>query len=312
MTDFFRQRVILAKPETVYGTDSVPTGAANAIQCSEPTVQPLNANVQSRDLLFPTLGRSPDILVGKHAIVSFAVEMAGAGGAGTIPPYGPLLRACSMTETVNATVSVVYDPVTNGSDSVTIYFHAGSNLHSLVGARGNVEVQMPNNGVPRLLFTFTGLFVTPTAAAQPTADFSGFRDPLTVSNANTPTFSLHGFAGIMESFNANLGNSVVHRDRVNSESVVVPTREASGSVSIESPAIATKDYFAAAGGNPPTLGALSIVHGGVAGDIFEIGAPNVQILNPTYSDSDGVMMLNMDLGFTRGAAGDDELQLTVR
>ena len=312
MTDFFRQRVILAKPEMVYGTDSVPTGAANAIQCSEPTIQPLNANVQSRDLLYPTLGASPDILVGKHVIVSFAVEMAGAGAAGDVPAYGPLLRACAMAETITALTDVTYDPVTNGADSVSLYFHAGSNLHRLLGARGNVEARMPNNGVPNLFFTFTGLFVAPTAAAQPTADFSSFRDPLTVSNANTPDFILHGFNAIMESFNANLGNQVVHRDRVNSESVLIPNRIGNGSVSIESPSIATKDYFLAAGGATPTLGPLSMVHGNAAGDIFEIGAPQVQVLNPTYGDSDGVMMLNMDLGFKRGAAGDDELRFVVR
>ena len=312
MTDFFRQRVVLAKAETVYGTDPVPTGAADAILCSEPTVTPLNANQQNRDLLYPTLGRSPDILVGKHVIVSFAVEMAGAGAAGTVPAYGALLRACGFAETVNALTDVQYDPATGGSDSVAIYFHAGGTRHALLGARGNVEARMPNNGVPNLLFTFTGLFVAPVAAAQPTADFSGFRDPLTVSNANTPDFNLHGFAAIMESFNANVGNAVVHRDRVNSESVLITGRQGAGSVSIESPAIGTKDYFAAAAGEPPTLGALQMIHGTAAGDIFEITAPAVQLSNPTYADSDGVMMLNMDLGFTRGPAGDDEIKFTVR
>ena len=42
-TRYIRQTVILAKIETVSGTDAVPTGAANALLISNMNITPLEA-----------------------------------------------------------------------------------------------------------------------------------------------------------------------------------------------------------------------------------------------------------------------------
>lgn len=95
----WRKKAILAKIESVYGTDPTPTGAANAILALDVDVTPLQAEPLRRGILRPFLGQTPAVLVGLHAQLSFGIEFAGSGAAGTAPKYGPLLRSAAMAET---------------------------------------------------------------------------------------------------------------------------------------------------------------------------------------------------------------------
>ena len=60
---------------------------------------------------------------------------------------------------------------------------------------------------------------------------------------------------------------------------------------IEAPALGDKDYFAAAASQAG--GTALISHGSTLGNIVTIGMPNINLGAPTYSDSDGVLMLNL-------------------
>lgn len=95
----FRKKIILVKPEGTYAVDAVPTGAANAILALDVEVQPLNGEALRRGVVKPYLGQVPALMVGLHSKISFGIEFAGSGVAGTPPKYGPLLRACAMAET---------------------------------------------------------------------------------------------------------------------------------------------------------------------------------------------------------------------
>ena len=48
-----RRRLILAKIESTYGTDSSPTGSSNAILVRNLEIQPLVAETVNRDLVRP-------------------------------------------------------------------------------------------------------------------------------------------------------------------------------------------------------------------------------------------------------------------
>lgn len=214
-----------------------------------------------------------------------------------------------MAETINIGVDVQYDPVSSGEESVSMYFYMDGILHKLIGSRGNIKISARANENPMLTFSFIGLFVDPTDAANPTLTLTGWTAPIAVNKANTPTFTLHTFAAVMASLELDLGNVMAHRDLVNSESVQIVDANGSGAVSIEAPALATKDFFAIA--KAGTLGALQLIHGTVAGNIVQVDAPKVQVGAPGYGDSDGVAMLNMGLTVTPDA-GDDELKITVK
>lgn len=304
----FRKRVILWKIEGTEGVDASPTGGANAIRCSEPTIVPRAGGYADRNTVRETLGAFTQVPVDTHVTVEFGVEIAGSGAAGTAPAWGPVLRSCGMAETVNAGVSVVYDPVSEGEESGTGYFHADPTLHKLLGAKGNPRLVFPANDFPHFMFPMTGLFVAPAASALPTPDYTPFIDGLPISKVNTPTFTLHGFAAVLESLELDFGNVVQHRDRPNSKQVKFLDRQITGTVSFEAPALATKNFFAIA--EAGTLGTMQLIHGTAAGNIFQADATKVQVTNPRYVNSDGLQLLQLDLRLTPDA-GDDEISITL-
>ena len=119
-----RRRTILAKIETTYGTDPIPTGAANAMLVRNLNPVPQNVNLVSRDMIRPYFGNSDKLPGTLYAGIDFEVELAGSGTAGTAPAWGVLMRACGFSETLNAT------PITGtaqaGGSTTTIKLAAGA------------------------------------------------------------------------------------------------------------------------------------------------------------------------------------------
>lgn len=411
----FRKKVVLAKIEGGgYGVDATPDGSTNAILAQDVEIQPLEAESLRRGIVKPFLGQVPSVLVGIHARLSFGVEFAGSGTAGTAPKYGPLLRACAMAETaitgtatiqnspatgsgsptgtftytkgdaytghLNRTVTltcttaggsgvaaftvaapatgnmaaynqtgvvmtdsvafalpnsativptvgtnfaendaytialtpprVEYDPVSEGEESATVYFNIDGQLHKMLGCRGNVRAAIASRGYPRLNFELMGLFVDPAASALPTADYSGFRDPKPANKANTIAFTLHSYAAALHSLDIDLGNQTRYRGLVNAEEIGFPDRAATGRVTIDAPALGTKDFFAIA--KAGTRSTLQYIHGTTGGDVVQIDAPEVEIGAPRYGNDEGTTTLEMELAPIPTDAGDDEIKLTVK
>lgn len=407
----FRDKTLLAKIETTYGTDAAPTGAANAIQVMDLAIVPQDGETVTHDYVRPDLGARPQIPVNTHVSLEFSVSAAGSGTAGTAPGYGALLRGSGMAEVISAAAStqaspalsvgtptgtftytagsaftgsvprtvtltcttgggsgvaaftvsapqagahaatsqagvvmtdaapltlangativptvgtsfvsgdtytlllqpahVTYQPVGSGEESLTLYFNLGGNRHKVLGARGSVAGEFQAGQLPRFRFKFLGLYVGPDASAQPTVVLTPFKQPLPVNNANTPDFSLHGYAGVVKALTLDLGVQTKHRDFINSASVVIADRQGSGSVSMEAPAIGTKDFFSTA--LNATLGPLSLVHGITAGNIVALTAPKVQVIKPRYGDDQGIAVLEMDLVPTPDD-GNDEFVITL-
>lgn len=303
-----RKSAILAKIETVYGTDSVPTGAANAILVENLSVTPLKQDLVERKGIQAYFGNRQSIEAGAAVEVGFDVEIAGSGAAGTAPAYAPLLRMCGMAETIVAVTSAAYNPISAAFEAGTIYFHADGILHKALGCRGSVSLKLNAKVIPVYSFKFTGLYSPVTDVALPAQTLTAFQTPLTVNNTNTTGFAIHGYAGVLSDFTADLGNTVVHRQVVGSESVLITDRNVTGKLTIEAVLVATKDFFGIA--KACTLAALTITHGTVAGNKVKIDAAKVQLMNPSYSEQDGVKMLNLDLKFVPGATGNDDITIT--
>lgn len=309
----FRKLAVLAKIETVYGTDPTPTGAANAMLVRNAQINPLSVEAQARDLQRPYLGNSEDIVGAFFGSMSFEVEAAGGGAAGTAPKYGPLLRACGMAQVVNAGVSVVYTPVSSAFESLTMYFNLDGVLHKFTGARGSVSFRGTNREATLWSFNFTGLFKPVVDAALPTVDYSGFIKPLALNTANTPTFTLHGVSGasaVLRSISIDLANQVNYRNLVNSELVQILDRKPVGTIELEATDMATKNWWNVV--RDSTTGTMQLVHGTAAGNIVEITAPAVQITAPTYSDFEGAAMMSGGLKLQPTSAGNDEIAIIVR
>lgn len=302
-----RKRLILAKSETTYGTDSTPAGA-DAVLVRNLEITPLEADTVSRDLIRPYLGNSEQLLANTRVSITFQVELAGSGTAGTAPKYGSILKACGLSETVVATTSVTYAPVSTSFSSATIYFNNDGVLHKATGCRGSFSITCNLNEIPTIDFTMTGIYNAPTDTAAPSVTYSAQATPLIFKEGNTSEFSLLSYSGCLMNVNFDMANEVIHRELVGcSKQVLITNRAPAGEVVIEAPTLATKDFFTIANNN--TTGVLTFKHGTTAGNIVTFTAQKVDIGQPTYSDSDGIQMLNLPYVAIPTSAGNDEVGL---
>lgn len=304
-----RKRMILAKIEATYGTDSTPL-AANAILVSNLNITPVEQESDTREIIRPSLGDKEIVVALNRVVVEFDCELVGSGSAGTAPGYGALLRACGLSETIVASTSVTYAPVSSSFESATIYIGVDGVQHKVLGARGTFSIDMSAKQIPTIKFKMTGLMGTVTDTALVTPTFTGFGTPLVVNNTNSTGFALHGFSGVMSALSVDLGVDVNHRSLVGaSEYIQITNRDVTGQITIEAPTIASKDFFTIA--KTAASGALTLTHGTVAGNKCKIDGVKVQISQPQYTDMDGVQMLQMAMNFRPNAAGgNDELTLT--
>ena len=304
-----RKTIIVAATESTYGTDATPAGS-NAILVTEPTITPLSGNTVERNNARPYFGGNQAIHVGSHVMVSFKVEIAGHATEDTAPNWGYLLEACAFVETINTGTDIDYDVTSTESsmESLTLYFFRDGQKHAMTGARGTVTLEFNKQQLPYFNFSFTGLWVDPASVADPTPVFTGWVEPIPVSNVNTPTASVHGYDVILESLTIDLANNVIHDDRPNEEAVKIVDRLTTGSISFIAPTLTAKNFFTIAKAN--TLGALSLVHGTVDGNIVTLSAANMHIIQPTYADVNGETVINANLAFIPSSSGDDEIQIT--
>jgi hypothetical protein len=305
-----RKRVILSKLETVYGTDPVPTGAANAIQVKSINVTPMETTLVQRDLIRQYMGNSESLAGAVYGKLEIEVELSGSGTGGTAPGFGQLLRACGMAETIVAGTSVAYSPVSGGFESVTNYFNQDGVLHKMTGSRGSWSLAFSAQGIPMLKFAFQGLYVPVADASPPTGVvYTTFALPLVVNNINTTAMSLQGYAGlVLSDLSIDVANAVTFRSLPGgTEQVMITDRKPAGSITFEATTVAQKDWWTAA--RNAVTGPLTLTHGLVAGNKVKIDAPKAQITAPNYADKDGIAMIQANLVLVPNT-GNDELTLT--
>lgn len=271
----WRSKILLAAIEDTYGVDQSPTGAANGILATEVSLSPMEGNDVDRDLELPYLGADGTIPTELHAKLSFNVELQPSGTVGTVPAWGVLLRGCGVAETVDAGVSVIYNPVTDDHESLSIHLYIGATRYVLRGTRGNCTFRINAQGIPYLEFEFTGLFTLPSEQTRPTPDLTNFKDPTVATMANTPTFTIAGTSFVMRSFMLNMGNVVENRFLIGSESILITDRSEAIETTVEAQPLTSFDPFALA--QAMTKVPLVLTHGKTAGNIATISAPTSQM-----------------------------------
>lgn len=301
--------VTLFKLEASYGTDAAPTGV-DALVTSQVKMTPFQAQGVSRDLDKPAGGSDLQLQVGVQTAITFRTELVGSGTLGTAPAFGKLFKACRCKETIVAATSVTYGP-DKSSSSATIYFFLDGNKHALVGARGTFRLGVDTQNIPYIEWTFTGLYVPPSALAAPVAltGWDAFQIPEPVSFENTPIPTLHGYTAGFVAFSFDAGVQISVANDPGHREVRAPNHAATGQITMFAPLLSDKDYFAIA--KAQTLGTMKVEHGTTAGKkwFFEAAEDTVQITNPDYADSEGRATLVAGLNFVPTNAGNDEWEL---
>ncbi|WP_110636240.1 phage tail tube protein [Salinicola salarius] len=305
-----RKKLLLAAPEATYGAGAEIADAV-LIVVSELDSSPYEGDTVTRDRLRQNFGAVAQANAAPYTTVTATVPAAGSGVPGTPPAYGLLLRACSMSETIEAGVSVTYQPVTDDAESVCVWFVEDGQLQKVPGVRGTVEWSFTAKQFPTMSFTFTGFYSRPEALTEAiNKQPANVVDEVVVNKQNTPGRSVHGYEGCLQSLSLNIGNTINYRALIGCESVQVTDRESTGSVEIEAPNIATKNYFEAIESHKTiTLEPVSLTHGTVAGNIIKVDAPKVQLATISRSDSDGIVHYSMDMRLNPDQ-GDDEFTIT--
>lgn len=309
MALLLRKRLIVIETESSYGSDPTPTGA-DAVLVRDLSITPQSSDVVSRDLIRPFLGASQQLLANTKVECTFSVEMAGSGTAGTAPQYGKALKACGLSETIAAGTSVTYEPVSSSFSSVTIYYMVDGIRHKATGCRGTVSLNAQVGAIPTLDFSFTGIYNAPDDSALLTPSYANQADPLVFKNDNVTGFQLLSYAGSLQSFSFELGNTTTYRELVGgTKEVLITDRAATGSVSIETVLLGTKDYFASAIDDDAALGNLVFTHGTAAGNKVQFTSSKVDIGDVSYGDSDGIAMLEIPYTCVPDSAANAEFDL---
>ncbi len=299
-----RKRVILIEAESSYGTDPTPA-ATDVVLVTDLTITPQSSDVVNRDVVRPYLGSSEQLLANTRVECTFSVELAGSGTAGTAPRYSSALKAAGLAETVVSSTSVTYTPVSSSFSSVTIHYNIDGVRHKVVGARGTFTITAEVGSIPTIDFAFTGIYVPPDSAALPTVTYGNQATPLIFKNGNTTGFSLLSYSGALQSLNMDIGNTVTYRELVGgTKEVLITDRASNGSVTIEAPTLAQKDYFIAALSDT-SLGNLAFLHGTTAGNKVQFTSSKVDIGDVAYGEMDGVAMLEIPYTLVPSAANNE-------
>jgi hypothetical protein len=307
-----RKRKILAKVEAVYGTDSTPAAATDAVLLRDLNVTPLDVSYDERTLIRATLGAFEQAVGMKSVKIEATIECAGFSTlSAPTPGYDALLRACGLAQTINAgpPATVVYNPVSAAFESVTVYYERDGVLQKALGCLGTLSLELAEGKIPAWKVSLTGVDGGSADLDIGIPDTSAYLRPLAVNSANTTGFSILGFAGgILRSLSIDLGNQIEQTTYVgDAERVSLTDRQVSGKMSVQATTVAAMDWLGKI--VPVQTGAFALQHGPV-GNSVSLSAPAVQIISPAESDDKGVAFMDFDLRFLP-SAGNDELIVTI-
>lgn len=291
----FRKKVVLAKTEDTYGSDSSPDGATNALLTRNLDVNPLEGEELQRELDKGTMGNDPGTLVGQHCTVSFQIEMAGAGAAGDIPAYDPVLRAAGHAQSEDdesTPTEIYYDPIDEDVPSLTLYFHHDKTLYKIVGARGSLTMECGKRQYGYMSFEFMGLIEEYVGATMPDVDQSAFVKPIPFRAANVD-FSLFGDTRPLHTLTITGGQEISFYETSENESLEQEDRSSTWQATIEHPHL-TDDWDVYQAIRDDEEGALEFILGTTGGNIFQVDCDAVQMLNsPSLSNENGIVAIQL-------------------
>jgi len=306
-----RRTVILVKIESEYGTDPVPTPAANAILVKDVDIKP-SGELAERDFLRSSLSPLPFVMGMKEVDVSFATEFKGSGTRGALPAWGwegELLRACGMEETVTATTKIEYLPVSEGFESCTLYVYKDGIFHKITGCRGTFTI---NGSVGKYLgvkWGFKGIYNAPVDASPAAQTFSSVVPPLLFSAG----LALDAYSPVATAIEIAANNDLAKRTDLNTvtglREIMITGRKPGGSLDPETVTEASYAFWNKWGN--ASVAALNIGPiGSTSGNIITITAPKMQYKEVGYGDREGILTYQVPFQLAMNS-GDDELKITI-
>lgn len=311
MSKLIQRRVLLAKTEVTQETDAAPT-AADAVQISNLSWNLEKLRKIERKRYRSTLAGDLSRFGGTLRGITFDVELKGAGTVDVAPEFGPLLLACAMQETINASTSVVYTEQgdTQAQDACTIWLYDDGKLYKLVGCMGTYEIDLTAGQNPMLKFSMIGKSVAPTDSAliTPTLDAT---EPEAVLEE---TFTMDGYAADFASLKIQRGAVVSAPDSAtaNDGFSLLRISEVATKFSVDplDVLVASYDFEAAIRDNSEF--AISFgTHGSTAGNQVDVDLGNCSYDNQSPGDREGQATIEIEGTSVESSAGaEDAITIT--
>ena len=311
MSKQWRRRLAVVAVETQYGVAPDPATATILEVVMLDAGNPYAGNTVERERMRYGFGNFEQINTGPNVERQIRVPFSGSGTAGEPPAYSPLLRACALSETIDNTVdseSVTYQPVSQGMDSVTIWWYEDGQVQEIRGARGTYEIGADAQSLPYWQFNLTGLYSRPENAPTVQGAESTVAGEVPINKQNS-TFTLFGYPARLQAFSQNAGNQVEYRNLVGYEGVHITDRRVTGNITIEAPALADFNAFEKVESHQlVTLGEVTLTHGTAPGNIIKAEGLQAQAANITPSDNQGIMHYGMEIRYLPTGSNDDDVK----
>ena len=292
-----RKKAIYLGLESTYATEATIVGA-NVMDTENLSLNAIDGPVVQRNRDRPNLGGDARIPVGEFVSFSFEIPLAGSGTVDVAPKYAPALEMCGFDApeiTVATDVEMDLIGASATIKSATLWFEHDGQQHKILGARGSTEWRLSPGGLPRIVVTGQGLFVSPTSVAGLTPDYTGWQNEIAVNDANVPTCTLHGENVVVSDLSFNENAVVAYRNVINGEEVVLADWDFTGQITFDAPAISVKDWFSVH--RNATVGTFQYILGATAGAIVQVACAVVQMqITNTYGASpEGISQLQANL-----------------
>lgn len=298
---YYSNRLLTAAIETVSGTDEVPTPAANSIWASDVNVN-WEGDENERNADTGNHGAKPWTYGNKRGTMTFTVELAGSGVVGAAPPIGPVLRGMGWAEVIDAGVSVTYNPISTGFETLSIYVDVDGVLYKCIGSLGDGSWNVAVDGFGTITCTYTGDFQPWTERAFVAGDFTSFVVPTTVESVNS-SFTLNAVALDCRNWSLGQGNEINRLHTTDTKKTAKTGHNHTGSFRIWRPLLATANVLSMVESH--SIFPLVFTIGTAPGYIVKI-SQNVQLQYPTESNDQNVHCYDVGYKAIPSGAGGDE------
>lgn len=318
MVRLARKQAILAKSEAVYGVDSVPAAATDAIAARETSPeQDINfvdtANVTSSLSSLP--GRVGRIL--NTGSLEFDLTHHGRANVGDILDpirIDPLLQAAGLIPAYTAESApgandgdVTYAFDSDNPVSQSLYMYKDTVLYKFLGCYNSLTFRFVPGETPVLAADVRGLYSTPTDVANPVPTFDEVLPPI-VENM---LLSIGGYTPVCRNVELMLNVEIPERPDVNSpkglKGLIISMRNPELSLSVEATTEADKAFWQDM--EDGTLEAVSFLVTSTAMGTITFTLPTCQVTNLSHSNNDGILTYDVTSRVAGTDSGDDELTI---
>jgi hypothetical protein len=210
-----RRTVLLAKRETLYGTDPAMAPSVDGVLAYDIEFD-IKGEKLERNVLRDSLSKMPHVIGMKECSLTFKTELKGVGAVTSIGNWelDDLLSGVGFDTGVYSGTTTIYSLVSQESlmNSVSFIVNIDGNMHKVLGSRGSLKINGEAGKYGECEWSFMGLFnPIGTGTLYDLSGISNVKPPIVYNSA----FQIAGFTPVTSKIEIDLGNNAVRRDSLN-------------------------------------------------------------------------------------------------